>query len=245
MIILSIISHSSASEIVYFIKKNKKILDRKDVKIVIRINKVEPLQELEETLTLLNFSEYSLQHNKEVYGFGKNHNLNFRENATLGDIFIVCNPDITELSDNIFDEVLAQCDNSKILTPKIFTAKEKLADYRRKQISLWSFFLRFFWKKIGVAKNDCQLVWFPSVFKCFTYEVFSQINGYDEEIIMYYEDYDICMRGSAAKIEPAIMLRTQILHPANRSSRKNITLFMQHVKSFIFVWNRHRKGFYL
>lgn len=244
MILLSIISHSSASDIVYFIKKNKKIIDRKDVKIIIRINKVEPVQELEETLTLIHLGSYSLHHNEKEYGFGKNHNLNFREHAKLGDIFIVCNPDIKKLSENIFDEALKQCDNSKILTPEILKAPGQVADYRRKQINIWTFALRFFWKKFGVTDNNSQLVWFPSVFTCFTYDVFSRIGGYDEGIFMYYEDYDICMRCNSAKIKPAVMLRTQILHPANRSSRKNITLFMHHLKSFMFVWKRYRKGFY-
>ena len=65
----------------------------------------------------------------------------------------------------------------------------------------------------------------------FSSKLFKEIKGYDENIFLYYEDYDICMR---SKKYCKLFIRTDItvLHKENRESKRNISLFFYTFKKY-------------
>ena len=71
----------------------------------------------------------------------------------------------------------------------------------------------------------------------FSKELFIKLNGYDENIFLYYEDYDICMRAKPF-CKLIISKHLKVNHYENRVSRKNFKLFLNHIKSSLYVLNK-------
>ena len=116
------------------------------------------------------------------------------------------------------------------------------ADFRRSDITILRVFGRFFSKKIGLSYFDYK--WFPSVFKIFSHHSYETLGGYDENIFMYYEDYDICMRARKKGMELEVLDAAYVIPPSSRSSRKKIKLFLIHINSIYYVLRKKIIGEY-
>ena len=175
----------------------------------------------------------SVIYNKEINGFG-NHNLNFELKDSKSEYFIVCNPDLISLpSIELFDE-LPLVEKFYFETPLILDQNGNKADYLRSEISFITILMRFFVsKKAGTVLDVKDAVWVPSVFKIFSSQLFEELGGYDENIFMYYEDYDICKR--ATKFVKLKHSKYSLRHIARRNSRKSPRLLAAHLKSVLYV----------
>lgn len=241
-ITLSIVSHRNCQDILTFLKSNQIILDKEYLSIIIRINIPEDITELRE-ITYKNAS-FEIISNKTPMGFGQNHNKNFEvSHSPDREIFIVCNPDLTIISDNIFVDLLASSISIDkcIYTPRILNEDFSDADYRRGPIYFSNLLKRFLLNK---KNGDNTFLWTPSVFKCFPSTLFKNLDGYDDNIFMYYEDYDICMRARAAGSKVKIMENNYVIHKAARSSRKSLKLLQHHLVSIYYVTRKKKRNDY-
>jgi N-acetylglucosaminyl-diphospho-decaprenol L-rhamnosyltransferase len=242
MLVVSIVSHYDEISIKNMLLKNIKKFDRVDVNIIIRLNMKENIKKYITIRKSFKKAQFNIVSNENPYGFGKNHNLTFAQFSKPGDIFIVCNPDIVGFSDKILNQIVLKQKNNQIICPLIFESKGKIADFRRTNINFWNILGRVFSKKIGLSTSEFK--WFPSVFTVFPYESYFSLEGYDENIFMYYEDYDICMRARKKGINLKILEDVHIIHPPRRSSRKNIRLLIAHMNSIFYVLKKQMIGYY-
>lgn len=241
-IVISIVSHRNILEIFHFLEQNIDHLDFAEVLIIIRVN----ITENTDILRKLSYSVASIKIviNEKPLGFGKNHNKTFNWIKEKCYIFIVCNPDIGRISPGILDEVLRinSLNPKAILSPRIVTNNLTDIDYIRNDIRLLDLIRRLFNKSVGIGNRN--RFWFPSVFKCFPKDTFEHLQGYDPGIFMYYEDYDICMRARKLSYPLTVIDKAFVVHEGTRSSRKNLRLFMHHIRSIGYVYVRKLIGGY-
>ena len=242
IIIISIVSHRNISEIFNFLEQNVDHLDLSEVLIIIRVN----INENTDIMRSLLYSAASIKIviNEKPLGFGANHNKTFNWVKEKCDIFIVCNPDIGRISGGILDEILSvnSVNPKAILTPRIVTKNLTDVDYIRNDIRLLDLIRRLFNKAVGTGNRS--RFWFPSVFKCFPKGTFEHLQGYDPRIFMYYEDYDICMRARKLAYPLTVVDKAFVVHEGTRKSRKNLQLFMHHIRSIGYVYIRKLMGGY-
>ena len=234
---LSIVSHNDGEIISRMIRATPPSILSSYSEIIIRENAKDFCNQLH--TCELEYNNIRLIFNTERFGFGKNHNLNYKASSHQSEYFIVCNPDLDQLPD-VHSEL---CNHKRVPyflgTAIIQDTNDKIADFKRTEISWFIILLRFIVsKKFGITKNMDNCVWVPSVFKVFSRSLFEKVNGYDERIFMYYEDYDICKRTQKhAKIQ---ILDSTVCHVARRSSRKNFKGLWTHVKSVHYVLGKKR-----
>ena len=238
--LISIISHHNVVDIKQLIENNMSVLDIKEVFLLIRFNVQEDCEQLE-SIDFTN-AKMAMSFNEKPAGFGENHNKNFNEFCETSDIFIVCNPDIERISNSIFQFLKIGCKDDTLVVPKILNEDLSEADFRRQDLKLMHLLGRLFNKKVGTSIEN--YTWVPSIFKCFTYGGFKKINGYDENIFMYYEDYDICMRAKSLGIDILISESDYVVHRGTRESRKSPKLLFSHIKSVFYVLRQKYLGVY-
>lgn len=241
-ILISIVSHRNILQIFGFLEQNIEHLDLLGVLVIIRVN----TDENTDIIKSLSYrtAEIKVVINEVPLGFGANHNKTFFEFKQSCDIFIVCNPDIGKISADILHELRrAHIEDPKaILTPRIVAQNLIDVDYIRNDISVLDLIRRMFNKSVGTG--DTSTYWFPSVFKCFPKSVFEHLNGYDQNIFMYYEDYDICMRARKLEYTLSVVNAAFIVHEGTRKSRKNMKLLMHHIRSIRYVYLKKLMGRY-
>ena len=113
------------------------------------------------------------------------------------------------------------------------------SDFCRSQINFKVLLQRFLGFKAGIVGDHDEICWCPSVFKIFSRALYRELKGYDEKIFMYYEDYDVCMR-AALVCSIHVHEELDVFHVGRRSSRRNIKLLIQHLKSITYVIFKHR-----
>ena len=232
MITLSIVSHNDGITVSEMLRNSDIKYFGKNIKILIRENKLVNCPNLD--ALACEFSNIKVYYNEKRYGFGTNHNLNFHKCEKSSEYFIVCNPDLISLPKFTLLSELPCNITYHFATPIILDQFGGKTDYLRKEISLLTFFLRLsVSKKIGTATDKLDTIWVPSVFKIFSTALYEVLEGYDENIFMYYEDYDICKR--AAQFVDLIVTEQDVRHIARRQSRKSVQLLLSHIKSAIYV----------
>lgn len=238
-ITISIVSHGNEESIERMLLSSNKNYFSEKFEIIIRENKLKSSKVLDHLSRKIR--NLKLFYNSECFGFGKNHNLNFKESSKESKSFIVCNPDLKKLPDNF--EIKNRNNKYSLVSAQILNIKGKKTDSIRSDISIFKLFLRLFrLNKIGLTSTDDPKMWTPNVFMIFSKELFIKLNGYDENIFMYYEDYDICMR-SKPFCKLIISKNLKVNHFETRASRKNLKLFLHHIKSSIYVLAK-RKSYY-
>tara|TARA_Y100000589_G_C27029751_1_gene578469 strand:- start:14 stop:754 length:741 start_codon:yes stop_codon:yes gene_type:complete len=233
---ISIVSHGNAKSIEKMLMKSNKNYFSDKFEIIIRENKFKTSK----ILNQLSRSQKNIKlfYNSKCFGFGKNHNLNFKESSKESKSFVVCNPDLKKLPDNF--EIKRNSNKFSLVSAKILNKNGGETDSLRSEISISKLFLRLFrFKKIGLTNQNDPRLWTPNVFIIFSKELFMRLNGYDENIFMYYEDYDICMRAKPF-CKLIINNNLKVNHFENRASRRNFKLFFSHIKSSLYVISKKR-----
>lgn len=231
---ISIVSHGDSDAVVSMLERSVFLHNNNSIEILIRENLTKSCDQLDALQG--RFGNLSVFYNETIFGFGKNHNLNFNCCDPDSRYFIVCNPDLVEIP--FFEDAVPEYDSYCLSSATILNADESHADFLRGEISLGVLLARFLGFDAGrTAAKD--VVWVPSVFKLFSRELFSDLGGYDEAIFMYYEDYDICMRARAF-CDLVVLPNLVVVHEGRRASRRDLSLFLKHLRSVAYVLRKHR-----
>ena len=240
---ISIVSHGDDESIFNMLNTSSDYYFKPGYEIIIRENL---LTESNYFISLSRkYKNIKVLYNKTRYGFGKNHNLNFKEISTHSKWFIVCNPDLSSLPKDL-ELGNYNKDIDQMVSPFIFEQDGSQSDFMRSQISIIKLVLRYFgFKGISLASSiEDENLWVPSVFQIFSVDLYKKLKGFDEEIFMYYEDYDICMRGKKY-CKLIIDKNIKVFHEGRRSSRKNLNLLKSHIKSALYVLRKRRLKLYI
>ena len=229
---ISIVSHGDDISVDKMIRNSSNNYFSDEYEIIIRENKYSSSPIFRKLIK--EKKNIKLFFNNSIKGFGENHNLNFKQSSKYSNWFIVCNPDLLKLPPE-FDLKEYEGNDYNMISANILNQVGNKTDFMRSGISITKLFFRFLgFKQFGLATNEDPKLWAPNVFMIFSKKLFKEIKGYDENIFLYYEDYDICMR---TKRYCKLLIRNDIiaLHKENRASKRNFRLFFTHIKSIIYV----------
>lgn len=187
-------------------------------------------------------------------GFGKGHNHNFRLALSLSsfDYFCVINPDLiippetipslirlSEMKPNygLFSGNIYGVDNVIHNVHKRFpTFKSYVLEQINRLFKTNFFMVENFSVQVPIEKNPTKVPILSGCFLFFTKEHYLELNGFDEDFFLYFEDYDITYRSylmNKSLVDPKI----KIIHHWQRDSHKSNKLKFVHIKSgLLFYW---------
>lgn len=228
-ITLSIVSHGQATLIRHLLADLAE-LSQGNFEVLITVNVPE-----DESLYQSYPFPINIIRNKTPKGFGANHNAAFCQSA--GDWFFVVNPDIRIRSLN-FDELLSPFDNQTVaaVAPIVISNDGKIEDSARRFPTLVRFAKRIIFRDrtadYEVSTSPYPVDWVAGMFVAFRRKAYQNISGFDEHrFYMYLEDADICRRLTREKWKVLVNPNVQVIHMAQRASRRNLKHMKWHITS--------------
>jgi len=172
--------------------------------------------------------------NVQRKGFGANQNAAFAHCRTP--LFCVVNPDI-RLPTDPFPALAGSLEHERVgvVGPLVRSPTGAVEDSARR-FPTAGILLR---KALGAlsgpdypADRGLQEVdWIGGMFMLFRSEVFSEMEGFDEDYFLYYEDVDLCRRLRAAGRAVLYNPGAEVIHDARRASRRDLRLALYHAAS--------------
>jgi len=176
-------------------------------------------------------------------GFGANHNAAFRQ--AEGEWFCVMNPDI-RLIDNPFPILIQEGahDSTGVIGPMVVTPDGGIEDSVRRFPTLVSLAAKLFGygdgRYIFTAGDETFAAdWVAGMFMLFRSRDFHAVGGFDEDFFLYYEDVDICARLWKSGRSVLACPKAEVIHDAQRSSRRNLRYMRWHALSLIRYFWKH------
>lgn len=193
--------------------------------------------------------------NNKNIGYGAGHNIAIRDLILHSPYHLVINADV-DFKPEILSEAFLFMENNKdvgLLSPKIFYPDGTEQIMRTRIPTPFDLFLarrlpqflkRFFRKKIAryflydvnlaKPKNVPNL---PGSFMFFRSSALEKVNGFDERFFMYVEDVDLTRR-IHRYFKTIYYPYIEIVHTLERGSIKFSKLFIYHLKSAVYYFNK-------
>ncbi len=164
-----------------------------------------------------------LLRNKEICGFGANHNKNFEAvGLDDDDWFVICNPDILSEAEQITDLVTrADVDGERMAAPFLWNSKTNSFDHNVRPFpTVLSQILSY----LGYG-HHCRYTqetvddlkypdWASGAFVAIKAGLYRELGGFDENFFMYMEDVDFCARGKRAGARVRFYSDIRMVHNA-------------------------------
>lgn len=229
MITVSIISHKHLSIMNNLLDE---LINNLAVRVILTINVREDESFIKK---YINNDRLFIIRNIKAKGFGQNHNHAFSLVETK--YFLVLNPDV-EMNASIISGLinLLEYKNAKLISPLSINNQGFHSDNARRFPSLLTPFKRLFYKKSEYSfseKGIYDVDWISGMFMLFVSKLFRDINGFDEQFFLYYEDVDICKRISILNERVLLTNKFIVKHHGARKSRKSFKYLLIHIHSMI------------
>lgn len=228
-ITLSIVSHGQAS-LIRSLLDDLAVLPQRNFEVFITIN-------IPEDESSYQGHPFPLQiiRNFAPKGFGANHNAAFYQSTSMW--FAVVNPDIRIPSLDL-QALLApfQCGAVAAVAPVVLSKDGRIEDSARQFPTLMRFARRVLIRQ-HTADYKVDIVpypvdWVAGMFVVFRRDAYQKIDGFDEQrFFMYLEDTDICRRLSKNGWRVMVNPYVQVIHIAQRASRRNLQHIYWHAVS--------------
>ena len=229
MISLSIVSHGQ-SALIRLLLDDLSRLALADVELIITVN----IPEDESAYQHLPYPTRIIR-NATPQGFGANHNAAFEQSR--GEWFVIVNPDI-RLPSLDLHRLLAQMGDPKVgaIAPVVLNGAGEVEDSVRRFPTVAGLARRVLLKQripgYRWGQTPIEVDWTAGMFVVFRREAYAAIKGFDHRrFFMYFEDVDICKRlkadGWRVMLEPGV----QVIHDAQRASRRSAKHFRWHLTS--------------
>lgn len=209
------------------------------------------------------FKEYDIDYyfnNGKNVGFGKAHNLAISR-AKNCDYHLVMNPDVY-FNNNVITELIQYLDNHQyvgLVTPKISSPNGAIQYLCKRYPNVGTLFVRRFVPKVFQFPFQRKLDWYemrdisydqiievPIVSGCFMLlrkKYLDEIGYFDENLFMYFEDYDLTIRMSQ-KYKTILYPNVNIYHYWTRGAHKSIKLALIFAQSAFYFFGKHGWKFY-
>jgi N-acetylglucosaminyl-diphospho-decaprenol L-rhamnosyltransferase len=226
---ISIVSHGHGSMVIDLLRDLAMVTDCTfDVVLTLNIAEVE------------SFKEYiwpfkvTVIRNLRPRGFAQNHNTAF--STSNSPFFCIINPDIRLHKGSINALIHSLGDPScGAAGPLVLSPQLGVEDSARKFPTLPRLAKRFI---TGVRESEYKIGhsllsvdWLAGMFVVFGRETYVTVGGFDEGFFMYLEDVDICRRIRAKNLQVCLNPEFQVIHAAQRASKKNIQHLTWHIRS--------------
>ena len=180
--------------------------------------------------------------NAHPRGFATNHNQAFK--LCEAPMFAVLNPDI-RLREDPFPQLTEALEMSScgVIAPAVRNPSGDLEDSARDFPTP----LRLLCKLMGLGDGRVStkgatpqdVDWTAGMFLLFPANVYSELEGFDEDFFLYYEDVDICTRlwrsGRRVVLHPGVT----VIHAAQRTSRRKLRYLKWHLSSMFRYFVKH------
>lgn len=224
-ITVSVVSHNQIGLALDFIGDLRRLCAI-DLRIVLTSNVPEDLGAVP--------ADVEIVRNTARKGFGANHNAAFRLARTP--YFCVANPDI-RLSNDPFPALLralAQT-GAGVVAPLVRSPAGAVEDSARR----FPTFAALARKLLGRAPRLDYAIgaerlrpdWVAGMFMLFPAASYAALGGFDERYFLYYEDVDLCARMRRAGREVVLEPAAEVVHHAQRASRRNLRHAWWHLHS--------------
>lgn len=228
---ISIVSHQSGRHLQNLLHDLRKFLPA-NAEVILTINVPEDEGYLKDAYDL----PVKVIRNNRAYGFGENHNRAFEH--ALGRYFIIVNPDI-RLTDSPF-ETLCEAFNvgTGACAPMVLSPQKTMEDSARRFPTVVGLLKRVIMKHrsadYDLSDGRVQDIdWAAGMFVMFDADVFRKIGGFDTRYFMYMEDVDVCWRLWAHGFKVHAVPQAQVVHDAQRASRRSWQHMRWHIRSSI------------
>jgi N-acetylglucosaminyl-diphospho-decaprenol L-rhamnosyltransferase len=246
LISISIVSHGQSQLVTQVLEDLARLPATIDIEILLTINVPEAL----------HFDGMGLPwpikviQNKTPKGFGANHNA--ASHLASGGLFCVMNPDI-HLLENPFPTLLGEMamQQASVIGPAVLNTHGQIEDSIRHSPSILSLAGKMLGRGDGrysfmLGDDTFAADWLAGMFMLFRLEDYRAIGGFDEGFFLYYEDVDICARLWKSGRSVLACPKTQVIHDARRTSRRDFRYLRWHVASmaryFWKHWGRFPRG---
>lgn len=227
---VSVVSHGQMSLIKDLLQDIKSHCNGHIAELLLTINVEEPMPVALDSLPF----RVKVIRNLLPKGFGENHNQAFHQST--GNYFCVLNPDI-RFDVCPFSALLVCLQDTRVgvAVPLVVNAQGQLEDSARHFPSPISILKKLFFQpreldfEFGTESQPVD--WAAGMFLLFTRQVFQRISGFDERYFLYYEDVDICARLRLAKYQVMVCPDAQVVHHAQRTSRRRLRYLVWHLRS--------------
>ncbi len=177
----------------------------------------------------------TLIENMQPKGFGENHNAAFAR--SLGEVFIIVNPDIrapkldlTPLTILVAGPKVGAC------APRVLSTAGITEDSARRFPTIPRLLTRVLLRRrnpdYDLSGPDLIPVdWVAGMFVAFPRAAYQAVGGFDTRYFMYMEDADICRRLRRLGYKVVVDGSTNVVHDARRASRWNLRHLSWHTRS--------------
>jgi len=174
--------------------------------------------------------------NPGVKGFGANHNAAFARCDSP--YFCVCNPDIRLRADPFPALLESLADgHAGAAGPLVRRPDGGTEDSARRFPTAATLLKKLFVERrvpdYATDRGPLEVDWIGGMFMLLPSAAFRAVGGFDEAYFLYYEDVDLCRRLKQAGRSVVYDPRAKVVHDAQRASRRQPRLALQHVKSML------------
>lgn len=239
-ILISIVSHGQG----FLIKQLFEDLNKIKVHESIELSVVLTLNKKEDESFLQSLEKIPLKviHNKSQKGFGENHNQAFLKSKC--DYFLILNPDVRIGSIN-FQKLIAHADKNSLVSVKVLNSRNEIENSFRDFPTIKGTIKRLFTKpKLKRSSEEKMLFhtdWVAGMFIFTSACLFKDLNGFDQDYFMYYEDVDLCFRAKKKSYECIVDFSQHIYHDAQRESHQNVKYLFWHLSSMFRFFIKRSK----
>lgn len=173
--------------------------------------------------------------NAKPKGFGANHNAAFMQSQ--GRFFAVVNPDIRIQSLDVVKLISPFVKSDvAVVAPAVLSGDGRMEDSARHFPTVFRLAKRVLLRRRNPDYNleaiPCSVDWVAGMFVVFRRVAYQKIEGFDDRrFFMYLEDADICRRLRIDGWEVLVNPSVNVIHMAQRASRRNLKHMCWHVVS--------------
>lgn len=170
-------------------------------------------------------------------GFSENINKVFETAIEKSKYFCILNPDIVFQSDIITDLLnVMDANDIDVISPLVVDKFGVVQDSFRPMPTMLQLVLRY----VGISKIEYDKKalpqisypdWIAAMFLVIKSSVFEQIEGFNTNYKLYFEDVDFCTRAKIAGFKVGVYRESEILHNAQRTSHKKLSYLIWHISS--------------
>jgi N-acetylglucosaminyl-diphospho-decaprenol L-rhamnosyltransferase len=227
----SIVSHGHRVHVEKLVAQLQELCCASLAKIVVTFNLADEVDDVLSANWSCGPVPIEILTNQRSQGFAANQNAAFLHCDSTH--FAIVNPDVVISEDPFPALANALTRPSATLSyPRQRDGTGKLQDYERSLPSPLAIFNRHFAGRLSLApRRD----WVSGAFMALRSEDFREIGGFSELFHMYCEDVDLCLRVQlrGGTLEAA---DTEIIHLAQRASRKRLRFAGWHIGSLLRLW---------
>ncbi len=194
-----------------------------------------------------NFSfDLEIIENNKNLGFGSASNQGAK-NANLKYLFFL-NPD-TEFKNDSFVKVIEYIKNKESEKENIGILGIKILDIESNEVQDWScgnktslwnvisrnIFVKKLWEKNEITSVD----WVTGAAMIVERKLFNDLNGFDDNFFMYFEDQDLCLRAKELKSEVVYFCFGEVFHWGGKSWSEEKLQKVEYYKSQDYFFEKH------